>query len=254
MNIPRELFEEILSYLSPDNQYDQWWLQNCSLVAKSWANPCRRRLFKTVNICDETLLSWLDSIPPTNDELLRHTRSLSYVTNTSGWHFGEHCVDVLRDYLPSFHQLQHLTLSSVQVPSDISEQVDMFSAFRHTLSRLSLGNCYVTTSALVTLVNYFPRLDRVDLLYLWNGVDDEPAPPISHPPMQELHVSEFYPHRDAFHTFHRLSELGPLFDEVVLEGRSQVLLSELSHIAGTLGVNTKRLRLLQHLAVGAYTT
>ena len=133
----------------------------------------------------------------------------------------------------------------MQISSDISEHVEMFSAFRHTLSRLTVGCCGATTSALVTLLNYFSGLDRLDLIYLLHEVDYKPAPPLSRPLVRELRISEFYPHRCGLDIFEELSELGLRFDEVVVDGQTQVPLSALSRIIGTLGVKSKRLKLLQ---------
>ena len=52
--------------------------------------------------------------------------------------------DVLWDYLPLFNQLQHLSLSNIRFTS--SEQGEIFSAFRRTLSRLTLDYCIVAFS------------------------------------------------------------------------------------------------------------
>ena len=50
MRLPQELLDEILSYLPLDDEWDEQSLRNCSLVAKSWVDPMRRRPFKTVEI------------------------------------------------------------------------------------------------------------------------------------------------------------------------------------------------------------
>ena len=253
LNLPHELLDEILSYLQSDGEQDQQSLRNCSLVAKSWTNPCRRRLFEMVEIREAKLQSWLDNIPPANDGLLQHIRSLSYVTGAGEWALEGHRVNVLRDYFLSFRQLQHLTLSCMRIPSDLSEQVEIFSAFRHILSRLSVGYCSVATSALIALLNYFSKLDRLGLTYLLRDVDVKPAPPLSRLSMRELHISEFPFHQHALHIFEELPELGPLFDEIIVGGL-QVPLSALSRTIGALGVNVRRLGLLQPLIVGTNIT
>ena len=242
MSLPHELLDEILGYLSLDDKQDQQSLRNYSLVAKSWTNPSRRHLFKTVEIGEATLQSWLDTIPPANVELLQHVRSLSYLVTTiarqRGWRPMRH-IDVLRDYLPSFHQLQHLSLSLMHIPSDIFRRVEMFSAFQHTLSRLSLKHCDVTISALVTLINCFSNLDRLDLSQLLYYVDDELASSLSRPLIRELHASGF--HEDHLGILDQLSELEPAFEELDLE----ILLLALSGAADFLGVKAKRIRLSQ---------
>ena len=251
MSLPHELLDEILDYLSLDDEQDKQSLRNCSLVAKSWTNPSRRRLFETVEILGANIQSWLDTIPPANDELLRHVRSLSYVTrNALPWtaRRPKGRVHVLRDYLPSFHKLQHLSLSHTHIPSDISKQIEIFSAFRHTLSRLALKHCTVTMSALVALINFFPNLDRLDLRYILEEVDGEPASPLRRPLIQKLHIFGFY--RDGLGILDQLSELGLVFKELGVSGSSHMSSCTLSGIVDSLGVKAKRLKGLPTYRVG----
>ena len=124
--------------------------------------------------------------------------------------------------------------------SGISRQVEMFSSFRHTLLRLSLEHCNVTIGALVTLINYFSSLDRLDLSYVLRKVDDEAVPSLARPLVRELHVPVSYSC-----TFGQLSRFGPVFDEVVVDGRPWVYVHTLSDIVDTLGVKAKRVGLLQ---------
>jgi hypothetical protein len=227
------------------------------LVAKSWINPSRRRLFKTVEIRETTLQSWLDNIPPANDGLLQHVRSLSYITDSGAEHNAlfpcEHRVDVLRDYFPSLRRLRHLSLSSMHLPSSIPQEAEMFPAFRHTLSRLSLDYFMVTISALVTLINYFPNLNRLDLSRLFHKVDGEPAPPLSRPLIGQLHVSEF--HQDILDLLDQLSELGSvLFDEIILTEYPRTRVRTLERIVNAAGAGVKRLRLSSGFAACMYTT
>ena len=251
MSLPRELLDEVFDYLPLDDEQDQQSLRNCSLVAKSWTNPSRRRLFKTVEIREANIQSWLDTIPPTNDELLRHVCSLSYVTRNAlpgtAWR-PKGRVDVLRDYLPSFHCLQHLSLSSRCIRSDISQQIEIFSAFRHTLSRLDLKYSTVTMSALVALINFFPNLDRLDLRYILEEVDGEPASPLCRPLIRKLHIFGFYEH--GLGVLDQLSELGLVFEELDVDGSSHMSLSTLSGIVDSLGVKVKRLKALRTYRVG----
>ena len=247
--IPQELIDEIIGHVLSCNcdEQNQQSLRNCSLVAKSWTHPSRRRLFAIVEIRKTTFQSWLDTITPANTEVLRHVRSLSYITTAapgSCHREPEHRVDVLRDYLPSFHRLQHLSLSSMHIPSsDISQQIEIFSAFRHSLSRLSLQYCTVTINALVALINFFPGLDRLDLCYITHEADGESAPPLCRSLIQKLHIPQF--HEDSLDILDQLSELGLVFEELIV-GRwsSKIGLHVLSHIVNSLGVNIKRFRLM----------
>jgi len=217
------------------------------LVSKSWTNPSRRHLFKEVNVSEKFLPSWLNRISPANHQLLQHIQVLSYVTSTQNLRNGgppKYSINVLQDYLPSFHQLQHLSLFSMHIPSDVSLKLEIFSAFQSTLSRLSLKHCDVTISALITLINYFPNLDHLDLSSLRQGTGGKPTPPLSRPRMSRLHLSELRP--EASGILNQLSELGPVFDEVqVVNGRLPARLPALTRIANTVGERVKRLGLLQ---------
>lgn len=257
MSLPQELLDEILSYLPPDSEQGDRSLRNCSLVAKSWINPSRRQLFKTVEIREAALQSWLDGIPPVNGELLQHVRSLSYITDTRtrrnllfGLQGDQQCtpqseyrIHVLQDYFPSLHQLRHLSLSSMHLLPDASQQVETFSPFRHTLSRLTLNCCALTITGLVTLMNYFPEINRLDLIRpLWHKVDAESVPPLSRPRIEKLHVSAL--HEDSIGLLDRLSELGTVFDEIIVEEWREVHVHYLNRIVKALGENVKRLKLL----------
>ena len=253
MSLPHELLDKILGYLPSSHKWDQQSLRNCSLVAKSWTNPSRRHLFKTVKIREATLQSWLNTISPANDEFLQHVHSLSYFTSTiarqdSQW--PAHRIDVLQDYLPSFHRLQYLSLSSIHIPSDISRQVEMFSTFRHTLSRLSLGRCSVTINALVALINCFSNLDCLNLSSLLHVVDGKPPSSLSRPLIRELCISEL--HEDGLGILDQLSELGLVSDKLVVEWRSRAPFCAPGLIANSPGVNAKCIRLRVH-GCGMYT-
>ena len=342
MDIPPELFDEILSCLPSD---DRRSLQSCSLVAKSWVNPSRRRLFETVHIRATTLRAWqtsippaddrepqraalalqpwLDSIPPANGglfeyvqwllqlrsviasrrdhvpnqplqgirsclqqlrdiippaengllyyvrsllqsirdtippedvELLHHVRSLSYSADTRdrGGVRPEYFSSVLRNYYPSLHQLQHLSLSSVCFVSNTPQDIGMFSAFRHTLSRLSLNSCDFTISTLVSLIDYFPNLNRLDLTRPLSCVNDKPVRPVSRPLLRQLHISEAY--EGGFSILDQLSEVGLAFDEIVVDGPSPVSLHTLGRVVDAVGARVRCLKLSNPLETCTYIT
>jgi len=185
MDLPSELLDEIIEHISDNKIY----LQNCSLVAKSWVYPSRRRLFNTVRVWDDAdLKSWLGTISPTNVGVLQHVRSL-------------HCqideppesprppIDLLRDYSPSLFRLERLSLYTGVLPP--LTQISSYSAFQHTLSYLSLQRCVATTHGIVTLVNYFPNLAHLNVSELYDWEDGQQAPSFSQP-LQKLSVADFY--------------------------------------------------------------
>jgi len=250
MDLPQELLDKILSHLPPYDERDERTLRNCCLVAKSWVHPARRLLFETVELQEKNLQSWLDSIPTTNEGLLQHVRSLSCITNIGNL---EYRIDMIQDYFPSLCQLRHLSLSSVHLPLDFSQQVEVFSAFKYTLLRLSLNYCEVTISALVTLISCFPNLNHLDLTHLLrHKMDTKIAPPLSRPRVGKLYIAEFY--GDLLGLLDQLSELGLAFDEIVVGGRSGVTTYALSRIVNAMGKTVKRLRLPDYFSGRMYLT
>jgi hypothetical protein len=211
MYLPPELIAEIIDHIHPS---DVWTLRNCSLVAKSWMYPSRRRLFDTVDVgLARTLIAWLKNISPMNAELLQHVRSLycgitsspNSVRNRTGR------VDFLLDYTPFFCQLRLLSLTSGRLTS--SDQIGTPSAFRHTLKDLRLARCYVAINALVTVINYFPNLVRLYLIKLEQVMDGQPVPPLSRP-MRKLFILGFSSPQLSF--LEELLKLRLQCDEVTL--------------------------------------
>ncbi|KAF9645699.1 hypothetical protein BDM02DRAFT_3189483 [Thelephora ganbajun] len=176
MHLPEELLDEIFGYLPSSNKQSS---HNCSLVSKSWLQPSRRLLFADVIIGPSTYQSWLDNISPTNTGLLCHVRSLTYYHVGGDEASDSRCgVYALRDYLPSFFQLQQLSFCFTNIEPTIYEHLEWFSAFQHTLSSLSLTKVSVTWSAFVALVGYFPNLRDLAISETWFLVDDRPVPPL----------------------------------------------------------------------------
>ena len=131
MELPPELLDKIISHVHPN---DKKLLQNCSLVAKSWVYPSQKRIFKAVDVWGDTHLKlWLDAISPTNVRVLEHIRSIQCQI-TKPPDSPHPPVDLLRNYSPSFRQLERLTFFSGFLPS--LTQISAYSAFQHTLSHL----------------------------------------------------------------------------------------------------------------------
>ena len=240
MRLPQELIDEIFSYI-PLN--DLQTFRNFSLVAKAWVHRSQRRLFHTVSISKSTYDSWVDNISPTNLELLHHVRSLTYTLGTTARvRFPGYRIDSLGDYLPSFRNLETLVLASTDLPSGVSQQIENFSAFRHTLSSLSLWSCYVSSGAVITLVNYFPNLIDLQLRAPMHRVDYKPSPPLLRPLRGRLCVQKFKIY--DLPVLDRLSDLPPELDELIIGGTPTQTPVSYDHIIATYAGSAERLRLL----------
>src|SRR5258708_3715394 len=162
MDLPQELIDKIIGILASDVPS----LHSCSLVATSWIQPSRRRLFKNILISRDTHQRWLDRISPTNAELLYNIRSFAYISDSNargGNPRAPYRIDSFHHYLPSLCRLETLGLQFMSLGPDVPQQIGLFSAFQHTLSSLFLRNCHVTSSAFITLINHFPLLADLKL-------------------------------------------------------------------------------------------
>lgn len=244
MKLPPEMLDEIIGHIPT---YYTQHLRTCSLVATSWIYPSQKRLFETVHIHPGNLQGWLDCISPANTALLGHIRLLSY-------HEKEYTVfpakrsigpayDVLCDYFPSFRQLRLFTLCFAHIPWG-PQQIELFSAFQHTFSHVSLSGCSVTKNALITIINYFPHLSCFHLCRPDYHREDEPSPSLRRLSLKKLHVTECS--GGTLDLLGEMSKLGLNFEEVVLH--SMTLTSSwpefLEYIIGAFGKTTKRMRIM----------
>ena len=235
MNLPFELVDEIIDHLPED---DKQSLRNCSLVAKSWIDPSQRRLFHRVDIARSNLQSWLDNISPSNAILLGHVRYLWF----EEYHKGEiePAHRALRDYFPSFCQLRGLALHSAHISLE-SLRIELFSAFQHSLSTISLG-CSITKDAFVTLINYFPSLAHIHLHGLDYPTNSGPTPSLSRLLFKSLYIT-VGPSRTLF-LLDELSRSGLRFDEVAIASMMEPTWPEFSRrVVEIFGAHTKYLRI-----------
>ena len=185
-DLPQEVLDEIISHLPSGDLHS---LQYCSLVAKSWIYPSRRRLFEFIPPLQEaTLWSWLNYVSPKNVELLQHVRAISVVIadplpdQRSGAP-----TDFPHNGSSLFPCLKRLVLYSGTSPSVARLGVSLAS--QRTLVYLALYRCRLTISTLATLINHFPNLVHLQLLSLYHDVDDDPISALSRP-LQNLSANE----------------------------------------------------------------
>ena len=89
-----------------------------------------------------------------------------------------------------------------------------FSAFRGTLTYLSLDLSVTSFSAFVTLVDYFPNIRTLLLRSLVLKPDEGPVPTLSRPLRGKAHIHVQSNHLEFFD---RLSELNPEYEELVID-------------------------------------
>jgi hypothetical protein len=211
MDLPQELLDGIFSHLPSDGGKT---LRACALVARTWVYPAQRLLFSSIRFNTDTYQSWEKAISPANTELLTHIRSLHYFTrNPHPRHRIIPHVNALAGYLPSFRQLQILTLSGMRVNPDCSQGI--FSAFQHTLSSLSLREVSLPWVVFAALVDYFPSLRNLEVRDPNYDEDDRQSTTLSKPLYGKLFISTFTD--EALATFSdKLPGLPVAYDELTI--------------------------------------
>jgi len=158
-------------------------------------------------------MRWVGRILRGNVELLRNVRSFRY-PHDSDARFAPYWIASLHLYLPSLCRLESLGLYSVLFKSDILQTIGIFSAFRQTLSSLSLVECRTTSNALITIINYFPLLVNLDLQALTRKTDRVPVSQLSRPLRGRLVIADCGTNNRA--PFDKLSNPSPELDELIL--------------------------------------
>lgn len=242
MDLPQDVLDEIFGHLPRD---DTEALRACSLVARPWVYPARRLLFSSVAITLNTYKLWKDTISPANTELLRHVRSLHYFARDNRvlrWFPPR--IDALIDYMPLFCHLQSLTLCDMRVKSDFSEKIEIFSAFQHTLSSLSLQNTSLPWITFVALIDYFPALGTLEILDPFFHEDDQQQTPLSRPLHGDLVIAGFT--KQALTILSdRLCGIQVVYDELAIheDPISRSAPGHYQHLIDVCGKDLKRLKL-----------
>lgn len=118
-------------------------------------------------------------------------------------------------YFPALCNLHNLTSFTIRI-EHISEEFHIcFSAFRETLTYLSLNTLTTSFNVFVTLVNYFLNITTLQLRLLTGGGggDGGPIPPLSRPSRGELCISQIEANDLGF--FNRFARLDPEYEELI---------------------------------------
>ena len=133
-------------------------------------------------------------------------------------------------YLSALRNLHSLKLYNIRLEHISGDKFrTYFSAFRETLTSLSLENFATSFSAFVTLVDYFPNVTTLQLRLVEPEPDEGPVPSLSRPLQGKLHVHEV--HVNYLKFFNQFAQLELEYEELVID-------TSLSTPAGTLFVES----------------
>ena len=152
--------------------------------------------------------------------LLEYVRSL---WPYRGWRSGKtyRMGDLAQDsgqYLSALHNLHSLTLNGIKLEHISKDQFrTCFSAFRETLTSLSLANFATSFGVFVTLVAYFSNITTLELHSFVLEPDEGPVPPLSRPFRGELVVQA-----DDLEFLDRFAQLDLEYEELAIESSSSM--------------------------------
>ena len=206
---------KILKQLFADSEGQRTLRVACPLVATWWTGPSQTLLFSWVEINESNYRRWMDGVvhSGSKDHLLGYVRSLCHDRGTYRMQ------DLARDsggYLSALRNLRILIFFYLRV-EHVSEGEfhTCFSAFRETLTYLSLSQFSVSFSAFVTLVGYFPNITTLRLHSFMLRPDEGPVPSLSQPLRGKLHIHEVP--ADSLEFFSRFAQLDMEYEELVVD-------------------------------------
>ena len=219
MILPPEVMDKILGNLPPSNQRREILIA-CALVATWWTGPSQRRLFSSVLINEDNHQRWVNGVARSGSKahLLEHVRSLSHrrgrTTRTK--HPIRDLAQESGEYLSALCNIRSLTLSNIQIEHINEDQFRIcFSAFRETLTYLSLETVATSIGAFVALVDYFPNITTLRLRSFVLEPDEGPVPSSPRPFRGKLHVC--CSQNDRLEFFDQFAKLDLEYEELVID-------------------------------------
>jgi len=119
-------------------------------------------------------------------------------------------------YLSALHNVHSLAFANTRVEHIPQYQFHTcFSAFRGTLTYLSLEVFATSFSAFVTLVDYFPNIRSLQLRVFMLGPDERPVPSLSRPLRGKLRIH--FIQTGPLEFFNHFAKLDLEYEELVID-------------------------------------
>ena len=147
------------------------------------------------------------------------------------------------EYLSALRNLHSLRFYNTFVGHISGEQFHTcFSAFRETLTHLTLEAFAISFSAFVTLVDYFPNIATLDLGSFVLEPDEGSVPPLSRPLRGKVHI--YYPRSDSLEFLNRFAKLDLEYEELVIETNLWIL-TEIEFVESALQISASTVKFLR---------
>jgi len=218
VTLPPEVLDKILEDI-PTDRNGQPTLIACALVATWWTAPSQRRLFSSVEIDGKNYPQWTSGVAlsVSKTHLLQHVRSLRhYRILDNGLTYSTQ--DIPKEpgqYFSALHNIHSLELVNIRIMHLSKELETCFSAFRETLTNLTLDLFATSFSAFVSLIDYFPNITALQLGALGLEPDEGLVPSLSRPLRGRIRIRP--PHPNCLEFIDRLAELNREYEELVID-------------------------------------
>ena len=227
MTVPPEVLDKILERI-PTDRNGRPTLIACALVATRWTGPSQRRLFSSVKIDDDNYSRWTNGVALSGSKthLLQHVRSLQYQRMLdSGIPYPmQDLPKEPGEFFSALHNIRSLEFVNVRIGRLSKELETCFSAFRGTLTNLTLDPFITSFGAFVSLVDYFPNVTALRLGMFALGPDEGPVPTLSRPLRGKLRILP--PHPTSLEFIDRLAKLDQEYEELVVDPNFMPLRTE----------------------------
>ena len=244
MVLPPEILDKVLENI-PADQDGQPTLIACALVATWWTGPSQRRLFSSVEICEGNYQRWMNSVvlPRPKAHLLGYVRSLwhSRGTRTKPKYRMRELAQDSGEYLSALCGVRSLTLYYSGIEHTSKDFRICFSAFRDSLTYLSLEIFSTSFSAFVALVDYFPNITSLQLRSLELEPEEGSVSSLSRPLRGKIRVQEVGTEDLEF--FNRFAELDLEYEEMVI-GSTRLSMEE-QFLESALRISASTLKFLR---------
>jgi len=244
VTLPPEVLDKILERIPADSAGgERVTLIACALVASWWTGPCQRRLFSSVSIRKSNYQQWMDRVVLSGSkaQLLGHVRSLRIGYNRD---ISIKFRNLLQDhgkYLSALQNIHTLAFANTRVEHIPQYEFHIcFSAFRGTLTYLSLEVFATSFSAFVTLVDYFPNIRSLQLRVFILEPDQRPVPSLSQPLRGKLRIR--FLQSGPLEFFNHFAKLDLEYEELVIESSIYV---DPSSLEGALQISTSTVKSLR---------
>ena len=241
--LPPEILDKILEHV-PRTRKGRQTLVACALIATWWTGPSQRRLFSSVDIDGKNSRRWTKSVVLSRRKthLLEYVRSFYYSHNQNpGIRYGMgRLAHDTKEYSSALRNLHSLTLVGIRVTH--AKEVEFracFSAFRETLTSLSLYFINTSFSAFVTLVNYFPNITTLRLRSVVPDPDKGPTPSLSQPLRGRIHLR--FVRTDCLEFLDQFAKLDSEYEELIIDSRSLI---GKGFLESALRISTRTVKLL----------